>query len=384
MTETTKGIDAACQTDIVWKDGPVDKSVWTDEKLAKYRKMKRKLIRLIARHKEAQNALNTAQRRLQAYTRKGSKITDLEPMEISDEEEEEEEEEEDSDISDDDGEYRKKKRRYQKRRYSIQRNEDGSIQLPAQIVASLRIIELGRIDYERPAFHNDRYIFPIGYTAERTYMSMVDPSNQTIYTCKVEDSQDGPLFTLSPADAPDQCLSARTATGVWALVIKKVNEVRQKDSSNAISGPEYYGFSNPIMEDSRKRMAIDAIIDNDTLPLSPPVSYKSSSRSPSPECISQERRNSHPPMSAEERRYRNKLASAKYRAKKQQSMKNMASKVSQLMTSNYQLSRELAKVKQENEILRTMYERVISQQHLPPPILANHYALPPIQSNPSS
>ena len=62
---------------------------------------------------------------------------------------------------------RKKKRRYQKRRYSIQRNEDGSIQLPAQIVASLRIIELGRIDYERPAFHNDRYIFPIGYTAER-------------------------------------------------------------------------------------------------------------------------------------------------------------------------------------------------------------------------
>ncbi|CEI89872.1 hypothetical protein RMCBS344292_04215 [Rhizopus microsporus] len=103
MTETTKGIDAACQTDIVWKDGPVDKSVWTDEKLAKYRKMKRKLIRLIARHKEAQNALNTAQRRLQAYTRKGkSKVTDLDPMDISDEEEEEEEE--DSDISDDDGE----------------------------------------------------------------------------------------------------------------------------------------------------------------------------------------------------------------------------------------------------------------------------------------
>jgi hypothetical protein len=44
-------------------------------------------------------------------------------------------------------------------------------------------------------------------------------------------------------------LSARTATGVWALVIKKVNEVRQKDSSNAISGPEYYGFSNPTVRE---------------------------------------------------------------------------------------------------------------------------------------
>jgi hypothetical protein len=33
------------------------------------------------------------------------------------------------------------------------------------------------------------------------------------------------------------------------LVIKKVNEVRQKDSSNAISGPEYYGFSNPLVRE---------------------------------------------------------------------------------------------------------------------------------------
>ena len=56
-------------------------------------------------------------------------------------------------------------------------------------------------------------------------------------------------FTLWSADAPDQCLSAKTATGVWALVIKKVNEVRQKDSSNAISGPEYYGFSNPLVRE---------------------------------------------------------------------------------------------------------------------------------------
>lgn len=42
-------------------------------------------------------------------------------------------------------------------------------------------------------------------------------------------------------------MSARTATGVWASVIKKANEARQKESSNAISGPEYYGFAHPLV-----------------------------------------------------------------------------------------------------------------------------------------
>ncbi|CAO3679312.1 unnamed protein product [Rhizopus stolonifer] len=111
-------------------------------------------------------------------------------------------------------------------------------------------------------------------------------------------------------------------------------------------------------------MSIDALIVSDSLPLSPPTSFKSSSRSPSPVCSRQ-------PMSAKERKYRNKLASAKYRAKKQESMKSMSSRVSQLMTFNYQLSRELTKTKQENEVLRTMYEKVISQQS------SSLYQLPP-------
>jgi hypothetical protein len=42
-------------------------------------------------------------------------------------------------------------------------------------------------------------------------------------------------------------LSAKTATSVWAIVIKKANEVRKRESANAISGPEYYGFSHPLV-----------------------------------------------------------------------------------------------------------------------------------------
>lgn len=96
------------------------------------------------------------------------------------------------------------------------------------------------------------------------------------------------------------------------------------------------------MDHSRKCMSIHAIVDNNNvtphcedIPLSPPDSFKSRSPSLSPrmdyltygssshhqkeqqQLQHHERRNSFRlPMSVEERRYRNKLASAKYRAKK--------------------------------------------------------------------
>ncbi|KAG0828116.1 hypothetical protein G6F29_007809 [Rhizopus arrhizus] len=273
MVEKVVGIDVSCQTEF-------NEQELSNEKLVKYRKMKRKLVNLIRKQKELKGLLNASQRRKLALSEKKSKsrvrnttATTDDPMDISEDENEDKEEigggdeEEEGDSSEgeednsEDEASRKKRRRYAKKRHSIPRAEDGSIQLPVQI-ASLKVIDLGRIEYERPSFHNERYIFPIGYTAERTYMSMVDPSNQTVYTCKVEDSSDGPLFTLWSADAPDQCLSAKTATGVWALVIKKVNEVRQKDSSNAISGPEYYGFSNPLV-----REMIEELPNVDKLPI---------------------------------------------------------------------------------------------------------------------
>lgn len=51
--------------------------------------------------------------------------------------------------------------------WRIPRMTDGTVQLPIQLGA-LKILELGRIEHERSQFHNERYIFPIGYTAERS------------------------------------------------------------------------------------------------------------------------------------------------------------------------------------------------------------------------
>ncbi|KAI9497554.1 F/Y-rich N-terminus-domain-containing protein [Zychaea mexicana] len=260
------GVDVAIQTD----------GNWQDDRLRKYRRMKRKILEFIAKHKSAQLSVDRANRKVQALKKEkkrlmqaksnDSQATNGDAMETSQDDEDEEIEEADIEgagVEDEDEEDQlldedeemvkvepapKLKRAASSRRKPIEvpRDENGSVILPFQI-ASLNVLELGKVVYDRTSFHSERYIWPVGYCVERTYMSMVDPRNQTTYTCKVQDGGETPLFTIRAADAPDEEMSARTPTGAWALVIKRANEVRHRESANAISGPEYYGFSNPLV-----------------------------------------------------------------------------------------------------------------------------------------
>ncbi|KAI9312618.1 F/Y-rich N-terminus-domain-containing protein [Dichotomocladium elegans] len=253
---TQQGMDAYVQTD----------ENWQSDQLRKYRRMKRKILEFIAKHKSAQLSVDKANRRIRVLQQEKKRLMRAnkngDAMETSQEDDEEDAEEEEADEDDEEDQLDEDeemaeipmpkiitKRTGNSRRKPVEvpRDEQGKVILPIQI-ASLKVIELGTVIHDRTTFHSERYIWPVGYCTERTYMSMVDPNNQTTYTCRVEDGGDGPLFTIRAADTPDEDdISARTPTGAWAVVIKRANEVRQRESANAISGPEYFGFSNPLV-----------------------------------------------------------------------------------------------------------------------------------------
>ncbi|CAO3599674.1 unnamed protein product [Absidia cylindrospora] len=128
----------------------------------------------------------------------------------------------------------------------IERDESGNPKLPQQI-GVLTVLKLGTIEPHREAFHNERYIFPIGYTVSRTYPSMVDPANNTVITSTIIDGGDGPRFHVEAADQKGQPIIANSATGAWTVVVRKTNEIRHRDHSNSASGPDYYGFKHPTI-----------------------------------------------------------------------------------------------------------------------------------------
>ncbi|CAG8475863.1 579_t:CDS:2 [Diversispora eburnea] len=124
----------------------------------------------------------------------------------------------------------------------VEKDETGNYKLPVQI-GILTVLNLGYVVYDRETFHNERYIWPVGYAVKRAYNSMINPDSQTMYICKIDDGGEGPKFVIEAEDQPNKPIIANTATGAWTSVVREANAIRQRDHSNSASGPDYFGFS---------------------------------------------------------------------------------------------------------------------------------------------
>ena len=68
--------------------------------------------------------------------------------------------------------------------------------------------------------------------------------NETVdYVCRIVDGGDSPRFEIDPADQPGMVISSGTPTGAWTQIVKAANLIRQRNHSNSVSGPEYYGLA---------------------------------------------------------------------------------------------------------------------------------------------
>ncbi|ORX49249.1 FYRC-domain-containing protein [Piromyces finnis] len=130
-----------------------------------------------------------------------------------------------------------------RRAQHVDTDENGNAILPISL-GVMTLHNLGTVVYDRDSFHNERYIFPVGYTLTRRYFSMVKSDIYVNYKCVVKDGGNTPIFEVTPEDAIDKKTSATSPTGAWISIVKAVNEMRNKDHSNSASGPDYFGFTS--------------------------------------------------------------------------------------------------------------------------------------------
>ena len=76
----------------------------------------------------------------------------------------------------------------------------------------------------------------------RRYLSTIDPGIDVVYHCTILDGGDGPKFQIIPSDRPDKPIIAGTATGAWSSIVKQANAIRNRQHSNSVSGPEFFGL----------------------------------------------------------------------------------------------------------------------------------------------
>lgn len=108
-------------------------------------------------------------------------------------------------------------------------------------VGIMTVNQLGEVCM-REHFHTERYIFPVGYEVTRKYSSTVDPTAEAIYTCSILDGGDGPKFKIIASDVQDRPQIAGTATGAWSAIVKQANTIRNRQHSNSVSGPDFFGL----------------------------------------------------------------------------------------------------------------------------------------------
>jgi hypothetical protein len=137
-----------------------------------------------------------------------------------------------------------------KRLVEVQRDRYGEVIFPISLGA-LTIHSIGQVVYDRPNYHTDKYIWPVGYKATRYYTSVKDTNNRCLYTCEIHDGGENPIFVLTSEDNPDQPIKQSSATAAWTVIVKKVNEIKTEEAGKKVftnvSGPEYYGLAHPTV-----------------------------------------------------------------------------------------------------------------------------------------
>jgi len=117
------------------------------------------------------------------------------------------------------------------------------------VLGSLTIHSLGVIVPDRPGFHTEHCIYPVGFCSSRTYASLKNPKMQCLYQCTVTDSPFGPRFEITPEDDPSRSLVGSSPNEVHSALLESVNAVCGKEVVSVEGqGAKFFGLSHPTVQ----------------------------------------------------------------------------------------------------------------------------------------
>ncbi|XP_062949946.1 transforming growth factor beta regulator 1 [Cynocephalus volans] len=115
-------------------------------------------------------------------------------------------------------------------------------------LGGLTVYSLGEIITDRPGFHDESAIYPVGYCSTRIYASMKYPDQKCLYTCQIKDGGVQPQFEIVPEDDPQNAIVSSSADACHAELLKIISATVGKLMPNLLpSGADFFGFSHPAI-----------------------------------------------------------------------------------------------------------------------------------------
>ncbi len=130
---------------------------------------------------------------------------------------------------------------------TISINQNGRPIYPITM-GNLSIHDLGAIVVDRPGYHTENFIYPIGYVSTRIYGHIKEPHRKCLYTCKIIDCGDYPRFEISPESMPEYAIAGPSADLCHAALLQTMNNSSDGRELAVIPQGEYFfGLAHPAV-----------------------------------------------------------------------------------------------------------------------------------------
>ncbi|KAK2075880.1 hypothetical protein QBZ16_001622 [Prototheca wickerhamii] len=144
---------------------------------------------------------------------------------------------------------------------------------------SAELVRVGELRAVR-GWYNSGYIFPLGFASRTLFRSSVALDQLCVHDCYVLGESGefwpAPTFSVVARDRPEAPLTAKSCTGCWTAVLRRINgeiearraagEALPPPPKTAIAGPEYFGFNQTDIQAAVEaldpaRLCVDAADD---------------------------------------------------------------------------------------------------------------------------
>jgi hypothetical protein len=117
------------------------------------------------------------------------------------------------------------------------------------VLGGLTVHSLGEVVSDRPDYHSEDLIFPVGFCSTRVYGSLKDPEKKCVYTCKILDGGTAPTFEIVADSDLDAPIVGNSAKECHSMLLQHINHALGVEVVNTQGrGPEFFGFSHPTIQ----------------------------------------------------------------------------------------------------------------------------------------
>ncbi|OHT03007.1 hypothetical protein TRFO_29714 [Tritrichomonas foetus] len=120
--------------------------------------------------------------------------------------------------------------------------EQFGLHLPISLSTTTFIYSFGKIVHDRPGYHAERYIYPVGFRSSKLAPSLSNPNYKVRWFSEIVDGGENPTFRVWQ-DGSENIFEGNSSSSAWIHALRTCRH----NKNVSVSGPDAFLLTNPIV-----------------------------------------------------------------------------------------------------------------------------------------